>query len=71
MTRRGLITLGMIGVGLALMVFAYFFGAAPWCVDGVECSNPRIEWAPAIFVFGVILAFSSAVYYDVAKDKQQ
>lgn len=71
MTRRGLITGGMIIFGLALMVFAYFYGAAPWCVDSVECSNPRLEWSPAIFIVGVIIAFSSAIYYDVAKDKRE
>ena len=61
----------MIVVGLALMVFAYFFWAAPWCANGVECSNPTLEWSPAIFVLGVILAFSSAIYYEVAKDKEE
>lgn len=71
MTRRGVITLAMILVGLVLMVVAYFFGAAPWCVDEVACSNPRIPWSPAIFVLGVIIAFSSAIYYEVAKDKEE
>lgn len=67
MTRRTLVTVGMIVVGLGLMVFAYFVGAAPWCSSGVECSNPRLPWSPAIFVLGVMVAFSSAIYYNVAK----
>lgn len=71
MTRRGIVTVIMILVGLALMIFAYFFGAAPWCVGEVECSNPRVPWSPAIFVAGVIIAFSSAIYYEVAKDKEE
>ena len=71
MTRRGIVAIGMIVVGLALMVLAYFAGAAPWCATGVECSNPRLEWSPAIFVAGVILAFSSAIYYAVAKDRKE
>jgi drug/metabolite transporter (DMT)-like permease len=71
MTRRGVITIGILVVGLALMAAAYLFGAAPWCADAVECSNPRIEWSPAIFVLGVVLAFSSAIYYEVAKDKKE
>lgn len=71
MTRRGLITIGMILAGLILMVGSYFYGAAPWCADAVECSNPRLPWSPAIFVLGVILAFTSAIYYDVAKDKKE
>ena len=69
MTRRGVVTLSMIAVGLILMVASYFFWAAPWCANSVECSDPRLEWSPAIFVLGVILAFSSAVYYEVAGDQ--
>ena len=71
MTRRGVITISMIILGLVLTVVAYLFGAAPWCVDGVECSNPRLEWSPAILVLGVILAFSSAIYYAVARDPEE
>ncbi len=71
MTRRGAVTIGMILLGLVLMVAAYFFGAAPWCASGIECSNPRLEWSPAVFVLGMILAFSSAIYYAVAKEKQE
>lgn len=71
MTRRGRITLMMILAGLALMIFAYFFGAAPWCIGDVACSDPRVPWSPAIFVLGVIVAFTSAIYYEVAKDKEE
>jgi hypothetical protein len=45
MTRRGIVTVIMIIVGLTLMIWAYFFGAAPWCVGEVECSNPRVPWS--------------------------
>ncbi|GEM_PF-4128554 len=69
MTKRGVVTIGMILVGAVLMVWSYFVGAAPWCATGVECSNPRVEWAPALFVLGVVVAFSSALYYSIAKDK--
>ncbi len=68
MTKRGAVTVGMIVVGIALMVWAYFWGAAPWCAVGVDCSNPRVEWAPGLFVLGVVIAFSSALYYSIARD---
>lgn len=64
---KRLITIVMLVVGLALMVVTYFFGAAPWCNTEVACSNPRVEWSPALFVLGVIIAFSSACYYQVSK----
>ena len=69
MTRRSIITAAMIIIGAGLMGFAYFAGAAPWCNNAVDCSNPRLEWSPAIFVAGVVIAFSSALYYAVAKDR--
>ena len=53
------------------MRWAYFFAAAPWCADELRCSSPRTEWSPAIFVLGVVIAFSSAIYYEVAKDKRE
>ena len=69
MSRRGVVTVLMIVVGVALMIWAYAFGAAPWCADELRCSNPRVDWSPAVFVLGVVLAFSSAIYYEVAKGK--
>lgn len=71
MSRRGIVTVGMALTGVALMVLTYFAGAASWCATGVECSNPRFEWAPGLFVAGVIIAFSSAIYYEVAKDRKE
>jgi len=71
MTRRGIVTTLMIVIGVGLMIWSYFFGAAPLCTDGIRCSNPRVEWSPALFVLGVVLAFSSAVYYEVARDKRE
>ena len=67
MTKRGIVTAGMIVTGLTLMILAYFAGAAPWCNTAVECSNPRLEWSSAIFVVGVIVSFSSALYYSMSK----
>ena len=71
MSRRRIVTMTMIVIGIALMVWAYFFAATPWCADALRCSSPRVEWSPAVFVLGVIIAFSSAIYYEVAKDKQE
>jgi drug/metabolite transporter (DMT)-like permease len=70
MSRRGAITVAMIVVGIGLMVLAYFAGAAPWCVDRVECSNPRWEWAAGVFVLGILMALSAPVVYSVSKDRR-
>jgi hypothetical protein len=69
MTRRGLVTIIMILIGVGLMLWSYVFAAAPWCADELRCSSPRVEWSPAVFVLGIVVAFSSAIYYEVAKDR--
>lgn len=69
MSRRGVVTLIMVLVGAGLMVWSYVFAAAPWCADELRCSSPRVEWSPAVFVLGVIIAFSAAIYYEVAKGR--
>ena len=65
--RRVLTYTFLVG-GLGIMVATYFFGAAPWCAEKVDCSNPRLEWSSVLFVLGILLAFSSAIIYAVMKD---
>jgi hypothetical protein len=63
MSRKAITLLTILG-GLALMVIGYF-SAAPWGAESVSNSNPRFDFAPALFVLGVIIAFSSAVVYEL------
>lgn len=71
MSRRRLLTSLFLVVGILLMVVSYFFWTAPWGAVSVENSNPRLEWAPAIFVLGVVLAFSSALIYELLPDRER
>lgn len=57
-------------VGIVLMVVSYFFWTAPWGAVEVANSDPRVQFAPAIFVFGVILAISSALVYELLPDRK-
>lgn len=66
---RRLWTWALIVVGVALMAISYFFLAAPWGEDTVANSDPRLEFAPLLFVVGVILAFSAAVVYELLPDR--
>jgi hypothetical protein len=56
-------------VGVALMIVSYFFLTAPWGTGGVENSNPRLEYAPVLFVAGVMLSFGSALVYEMLPDR--
>ncbi len=51
-------------IGVAFMIIGYF-GSAPWGASGVGNSNPRFSFAPAVFVAGVVIAFSAALVYEL------
>jgi nitrate/nitrite transporter NarK len=59
----------MIAVGIALMVISYFGLTAPWGARGVANSNPRMQFAPLVFVVGVMMAFGSALVYEMLPDR--
>ena len=63
------ITGAMIVGGIVLMLVGYM-GAAPWGADTVANSDPRFSFAPAIFVIGVIVAFSAALVYELMPDRR-
>ncbi len=62
-------TWGLIAAGVMLMAVSYFFLAAPWGEDTVANSDPRLQFAPLLFVVGVIVAFSSALVYELLPDR--
>ncbi len=54
--------------GVALAVLGFALSAPIGAPDGPNISNPTLEFAPLIFVVGVILIFSSAVVYELRRD---
>ncbi len=69
--KRRVGTYGMIAFGAVLGIVSYFWLATPWCNDSIACSNPRIEWAAGLFVLSVLVAFSSAAYYVIVRDRRE
>ena len=66
---RKALTFGMILVGLALMLVAYFGLAAPWGAESVANSDPRMDFAPLLYVVGVMLAIGSALVYTMLPER--
>ena len=64
---RRLVTSLLIIGGLVLMTVAYFGWTASWCNTSTSCSEPSLAYGSALFVLGVIVAFSSAIFYVVYK----
>ncbi len=67
--RRAL-TVGLIALGFVLMIVGYF-ASAPWGAESVSNSDPGFAFAPAVFVLGVIVAFSSALVYELYDDRRE
>ena len=68
---RTIIALLVLLVGIALAVVSYFFLAAPLGrPTNTDFSNPRLLFAPAIFILGIMLIFLSAVVYELLPEKE-
>jgi hypothetical protein len=58
--------------GVALAVVSYFLLAAPLGSPvSVRFSNPRLQFAPSLFIAGVMLVFVSAVVYELLPDRRK
>lgn len=69
---RNVITLLMVIVGFALQVYSYFFLAAPLGTPTNEAfSNPRLPYAPTLFIVGVGIVFLAAVVYELLPDNKK
>jgi drug/metabolite transporter (DMT)-like permease len=64
---RAIVTTIMIVVGVGIMILSYTVLATPVCNDSIACSNPNVAFATGIFVLGIVIAFSSAIFYAVYK----
>jgi ABC-type phosphate transport system permease subunit len=71
MTARTTIAVLMVIGGFALQALSYFLLAAPLgSPTNVDFSNPRLAFAPALFILGVILVFLAAVVYELLPDRR-
>jgi hypothetical protein len=63
MMRRAIVVT-MVVAGFALQATAFFFLAAPLGTPtAVRFSEPRLPFAPVLFILGVVLVFSAALAY--------
>lgn len=67
---RTRLVLLMVAVGFALQILSYFFLAAPLGVPhDPSFSNPRLPFAPVLFILGVMLVFLAAVVYELLPER--
>ncbi len=70
MNTRTIVTSLMVLLGVGIMVVSYAFMATPACNTSVACSNPPVPFAAGIFVLGILIAFSSGIFYTVYKGRK-
>lgn len=69
--RTGLVVL-LVVLGFALQVVSYFGLSAPLGVPtDPSFSNPRLPFAPAVFILGVMLVFLAAVVYELLPERSR
>jgi len=61
----------MVIIGFALQGVSYFVLAAPWGIPNSPAfSNPRLPFAPTLFILGVMIVFLAAVVYELLPEKE-
>ena len=66
---RKAMTLLTLLVGLALTVVGFVLAAPFGPLDNPAISDPKLPFAPTLFVLGVMLLFASAVVYELYPGK--
>ncbi len=67
---RGAIAILMVVGGFALQAVSFFWLTAPLGIPTSPVySNPRIPFAPTLFILGVMLVFLAAVVYEILPER--
>jgi dimethyl sulfoxide reductase membrane subunit len=70
--RRTSVTVILVIAGFAIQAVSYFLLATPLGLPNSPAySNPRLPFAPLIFIVGVIVVFLAAVVYELVPDKER
>ena len=63
---RKVVTAVMVIIGFVIQFVSYFYLAAPLGSYSSEVySNPRLPFAPTLFIIGVGIVFLAAVVYEI------
>lgn len=69
MSRRTALFVSTLLVGLILAALGVALSAPIGPTSSPVYSNPRVDFAPAMFVLGITLMFGSAVVYEIVPDE--
>jgi len=69
MRKRTVLFVATLALGLVLAALGIALSAPIGPTSSPVYSNPRVDFAPLMFVVGVTLMFASAVVYEIAPDR--
>lgn len=67
---RRVVTIVLVVVGIVLLVVGYLT-AAPWGAGSVADSDPRLLGAPMLFILGIVVMLSAALFYELFPDSRR
>ena len=70
--KRTTVAISMVVGGFVLQAVSYFLLATPWANPPTSpiYSNPRVPFAPVLFILGVMLVFLAAVAYELIPERE-
>lgn len=70
---RNMVAYIMLAIGSLLLVLSYFFLAAPWGFPpgSVEFSDPRIPFAPTLFILGGVIMWLAAIVFEIGPKRRK
>lgn len=63
----------LIVIGFVVQAASYFLLATPWGFppNGIDHSDPRLPFAPLLFLLGVVLVLLGALVYEILPERQR
>ena len=69
---RRTITILMVIAGFAIQAVSYILFSAPIGLSTSPVySNPRLPFAPLLFILGVMVVFLAAVFYELLPERER
>ena len=69
---RKLVMIHLLVIGFVVLTVTYFMMATPWGFPptSVVHSDPRVPFAPVLFIVGILITFGGVLAYELIPDKR-
>ena len=69
---RKLLMIYLLVIGFVIQAVSYFLMATPWGFppSSVVHSDPRVQFAPTFFIFGIMVTFAGVLLYELLPSRK-